>query len=123
GSLVGQTEGNIRQALRIADAMSPSVLFIDEVEKSLAGLGSSGDSGVSSRLFGTFLTWLSDHESDVFVVCTSNDISKLPPEFARAERFDAVFFLDLPTREEKDGIWKIYRGQFDIQPAEPQPDD
>ncbi|MCE9534149.1 MAG: AAA family ATPase [Planctomycetes bacterium] len=123
GSLVGATEGNIRQALRIIDAMAPCVLFLDEVEKALAGLGSSGDSGVSSRLFGTFLSWLSDHESDVFVVCTSNDISKLPPEFSRAERFDAVFFLDLPTRTEKDAIWKLYRGQFDIAPSEPMPED
>jgi len=71
GSLVGSTEANIRQALRIVDAMAPSICFIDELEKGLAGLGSNGDSGVSSRLFGTFLSWLSDHESDVFVVCTS----------------------------------------------------
>jgi len=123
GSLVGATEANIRQALRIIDAMAPCVCFIDEIEKALAGGGSSGDSGVSSRLFGTFLSWLSDHESDVFVVCTSNDISKLPPEFSRAERFDAVFFLDLPTRDEKDAIWRLYRGQFDIALSEPQPDD
>jgi SpoVK/Ycf46/Vps4 family AAA+-type ATPase len=120
---VGQTEANVRQALRVVDAMAPCVVYLDEVEKALAGLGSSGDSGVSSRLFGTFLSWLSDHDSDVFVVCTSNDVSKLPPEFSRAERFDAVFFLDLPTKEERDNIWKIYRGQFDISPAEPQPDD
>lgn len=83
GSLVGQTEANIRHALRIIDLMAPCICFIDEVEKALAGVGGNGDSGVSSRLFGTFLTWLSDHESDVFVVCTSNDISKLPPEFSR----------------------------------------
>jgi hypothetical protein len=123
GSLVGQTESNIRQALRIVDMMAPCIVFIDEAEKALAGIGSSGDSGVSSRLFGTFLTWLSDHDSDVFVVCTSNDISKLPPEFSRAERFDGIFFLDLPTREEKDGIWRIYRGQFDVGASEQQPDD
>ena len=123
GSLVGATEGNIRQALRIIDAMAPAILFVDECEKALAGLGSSGDSGVSSRLFGTFLTWLSDHESDVFVVCTSNDISKLPPEFSRAERFDGIFFLDLPTRDEKEAIWRLYRGLFDIAPSEPPPED
>ena len=103
--------------------MAPAVVYLDEIEKSLAGLGSNGDSGVSSRLFGTFLSWLSDHESDVFVVCTSNDISKLPPEFSRAERFDGIFFLDLPTRTEKEAIWKLYRGQFDISPSEPMPDD
>lgn len=86
GSLVGATEQNIRQALRIADAMGPAILFLDEVEKALSGVSSQGDSGVSARLFGTFLSWLSDHESDVFVVATANDVSKLPPEFSRAER-------------------------------------
>ena len=97
GSLVGQSESNLRQALRIADAMSPCIIFCDELEKALSGVGSQGDSGVSTRLFGNLLTWLSDHESDVFFVGTSNDISKLPPEFTRAERFDGVFFLDLPN--------------------------
>jgi hypothetical protein len=115
GSLVGQTEGNIRQALRIADAMSPCVLMIDEVEKALSGAGAQGDSGVSARLFGTLLTWLSDHTSDVFVVCTSNDISKLPPEFSRAERFDGVFFCDLPSTGEKARIWEIYSGEYGLE--------
>ena len=98
GSLVGESERNVRQALRIADAMAPCVLFCDELDKGLSGVASSsqGDSGVSNRLFGSFLTWLSDHESDVFVVATANDISRLPPEFSRAERFDATFFVDLP---------------------------
>src|SRR5262249_12957268 len=72
GSLVGQTESNIRRALQIADAMAPCVLFCDEIEKGLSGLGGSGDNGTATRLFGTFLTWLSDHKSDVFVVATSN---------------------------------------------------
>jgi SpoVK/Ycf46/Vps4 family AAA+-type ATPase len=97
GSLVGQSEERTRQALRIADAMAPCVLMIDEVEKALAGAGSNADSGVSARMLGSLLSWLNDHESDAFVVCTANDISKLPPEFSRCERFDAVFFLDLPT--------------------------
>jgi SpoVK/Ycf46/Vps4 family AAA+-type ATPase len=123
GGLVGSTEANIRQALRIADATSPCVLFIDELEKALAGVGSSGDSGVSTRMFGTILTWLSDHESDVFFVATSNDISKLPPEFARAERFDGVFFLDLPTGKDKDSIWELYRQQFGIPVSQARPDD
>jgi SpoVK/Ycf46/Vps4 family AAA+-type ATPase len=116
GSLVGQTEANIRRALTIADAMAPCVLMIDEVEKALSGVASSGqtDSGVSARLFGTFLTWLSDHTSDVFVVCTSNDISKLPPEFARAERFDGVFFCDLPSTAEKATIWQIYLRAYEL---------
>ncbi len=82
-----------------------------------------GDSGVASRMFGTFLSWLNDHTSDVFVVCTANDVSKLPPEFGRSERFDGIFFLDLPTREEKDAIWTISRSQFQIDSDQRQPDD
>jgi len=123
GSLVGQTESNLRLALRIADAMSPCVLFVDELEKALAGIGSSGDSGVSTRMFGTVLTWLSDHTSDVFFIGTSNDISKLPPEFARAERFDGVYFLDLPNTAEKELIWSMYRRVFEIPESQHQPDD
>lgn len=123
GSLVGQSEQNIRQALRIADAMSPCVLFLDEVEKALSGVGSQGDNGVSTRLFGSFLTWLSDHTSDVFVIATANDISRLPPEFTRAERFDGVFFLDLPSTQEKDAIWQLYRGVFEIPANQLRPDD
>src|ERR1700722_972143 len=123
GSLVGQTEQNVRQALKIADAMSPCILFCDEIEKALAGVGGQGDSGVASRLFGTILTWLSDHTSDVFFVGTSNDVSKLPPEFARAERFDGVFFLDLPNASEKDLIWQLYRRQFGIAESQARADD
>ena len=121
--LVGQSEGNLRQALRIADAMSPAVLYVDEIEKALSGVGGVGDSGVSTRMFGNILTWLSDHTSDVFFVGTSNDISKLPPEFARAERFDGVFFLDLPIAKEKGLIWQMYRRQFGIPESQARPDD
>ena len=123
GSLVGQSESNIRQALKITDAMAPCILFVDELEKGLSGAGNSGqnDGGVSARLFGTLLTWLSDHESDVFFVGTSNDISKLPPEFSRAERFDGVFFLDLPSASQKQAIWKIYLGLFGLDPQQPKP--
>src|SRR5581483_7353621 len=123
GSLVGQSESNLRQALRIADAMSPCLLFVDEIEKALSGVGSQGDSGVATRMFGALLTWLSDHTTDVFFVGTSNDVSKLPPEFTRAERFDAVYFLDLPTSEEKDLIWAMYRRQFGIPESQARPDD
>lgn len=123
GSLVGATEANVRQALRIADAMSPAILFVDEIEKALSGVGGQGDSGVSTRLFGTILTWLSDHTSDVFFLGTCNDISKLPPEFARAERFDGVFFLDLPTTAEKELIWQQYRRHFSVPEKQAQPDD
>src|SRR5882762_6427271 len=123
GSLVGATEANIRQALRIADAMSPSILFIDEIEKALSGVGGQGDSGVSTRLFGTVLTWLSDRTSNTFVVGTCNDISKLPPEFSRAERWDSVFFLDLPGVAERDAIWEMYRTHFNIPEGQARPDD
>jgi hypothetical protein len=125
GSLVGQSEANIRQALRIIDAMAPAVCFLDEVEKAFSGVASSGqtDSGVSARLFGTFLSWLNDHESDVFVVATANDITKLPPEFSRAERFDGVFFLDLPDCEQRRAIWKIYVDQYALDPRQKLPTD
>jgi hypothetical protein len=125
GSLVGQSEANIRQALRIADAMAPCVLFVDELEKALSGVASSGqtDSGVSARLFGTLLTWMSDHESDVFVVATSNDIGKLPPELSRAERFDGVWFLDLPSVQQRRAIWSIYLDLFGLDKQQPRPVD
>jgi hypothetical protein len=125
GSLVGQSESNVRAALKLADAMAPCVLFADEVEKSLAGATSSGqtDSGVTARVFGSLLTWLNDHESDVFFVGTCNDASKLPPEFARAERFDGVFFVDLPGRDQKDGIWSIYIQHYGLDAKQARPDD
>jgi hypothetical protein len=114
GSLVGQTEQNVRQALRQVDAMAPCILFCDELEKALPTAGGQGDSGVGSRLLGTLLTWLGDHTSDVFFIGTCNDMSRLPPEFTRAERFDGVFFLDLPTREEKDAIWSLCTRKFGL---------
>ena len=123
GSLVGQSEERTRQALRIIDAMAPCVLMIDEVEKAFAGMNGNSDSGVSSRMFGSFLSWLNDHTSNVFVVCTANDVSKLPPEFGRSERFDGIFFLDLPHSEERATIWNIYRELFEIDPEQRLPDD
>jgi hypothetical protein len=125
GSLVGQSESNIRAALKLADAMAPCVLFCDEIEKALAGASSSGqtDSGVTARVFGSLLTWLNDHESDVFFVGTCNDASKLPPEFARAERFDGVFFVDLPGRDQKDAIWGIYARHYGLDAKQARPDD
>ena len=124
GSLVGQSEERTREALRIIDSMAPCVVMIDEIEKAFAGAsGGSGDSGVTSRMFGTLLTWLNDHTSDVFVVCTANDVSRLPPEFSRAERFDGVFFVDLPSRDQKDAIWSMYRTRFGITSEENLPTD
>jgi SpoVK/Ycf46/Vps4 family AAA+-type ATPase len=125
GSLVGQSEENVRRALKIADAMAPCILFCDEVEKALSGAASSGqtDSGVSARLFGSLLTWMNDHESDVYLVATSNDITKLPPEFSRAERFDGVVFLDLPGREEKEAIWQLYLKDYQLEASQRRPTD
>ena len=125
GSLVGQSESNVRQALRLADAMAPCVVFAEELEKGLAGASSSGqtDSGVTARVFGSLLTWRNDHESDVFFIGTCNQIEKLPPEFARAESFDGVFFVDLPGREHKNQIWGIYTGHSGLDPRRARHDD
>lgn len=123
GSLVGQTEQNTRRALQIIDAMAPAILFIDEIEKALAGMNSSGqtDSGVSARQGGALLTWLNDHESDIYTVCTSNDATKLPHEFTRAERFDALFFLDTPSRADCEQIWQLYLAAFELDPKQARP--
>ncbi len=125
GGIVGQTEERTRRALKIIDAMQPAVLFIDELEKALGGTSNSGqtDSGVGSRMLGTLLTWLADHESDVFVIATSNDVSKLPPELTRAERFDAIFFLDLPGKSQKEAIWQMYLERFGLDPSQGLPND
>lgn len=123
GSLVGETERNIRQALRIVDAMSPAVAFLDECDKALSGASGQGDSGVSARLFGTFLSWMNDRESDTFVVATANDISRLPPEFSRAERFDGVFFLDLPGRGQRQAIWQLYLEKYQLDRGQEFPAD
>lgn len=112
GKYVGESEGKIRNALKAADAMAPCILFVDELEKGFSGAGSTGDSGVGSRITGTMLTWMNDHESDVFLIGTCNDISALPPEFSRAERFDGVFFLDLLTEEERNIVWAMYLAKY-----------
>lgn len=125
GSLVGQTESRTRQALKIIDAMGKSVVLLDEVDKAFgsASGGSSGDSGVSARMFATALIWLNDRQSDSFVVCTANDVQKLPPEFARAERFDSVFFVDLPGKSEREMIWDLYIESYGLDPEQPKPKD
>ena len=125
GSLVGQTESRTRQALKIIDAMGKSVVLLDEVDKAFGSAtgGGNGDSGVSSRMFGTFLTWLNDRQSDSFVVCTANDVQSLPPEFARAERFDSVFFVDLPGDAERELIWNQYIASYELDPKQAKPKD
>jgi hypothetical protein len=122
GSLIGQTEERTRQALRIADAMAPCVILVEELEKALSGVGGTGDSGVSTRMFGTLLTYLSDHESDVFVVASANDILKLPPELSRAERFDATYFLDLPGAQQREQIWAMYLRKFGLDSDQRRPE-
>jgi AAA+ superfamily predicted ATPase len=116
-SLVGSSERKIKQALQICDAMSPLLLFIDELEKDLAGAQSSGetDSGVTKRVMKTFLTWLSDHKSRVPIIATANSVKYVPPEFLRAERWDAIFFVNVPTEEESEAILQHYLTVYDIK--------
>ena len=106
---VGESEKNFRRATTIAEAMSPVILWIDELEKAF-GQGSSNDAdgGLSQRLFGAFLTWLQEKKEEVFVVGSANDLSKLPPEFLRKGRFDEIFFVDLPVEEERANIFSIH---------------
>jgi SpoVK/Ycf46/Vps4 family AAA+-type ATPase len=109
GSLVGQSEANLRAVIQTAEAISPCVLWIDEIEKGFGGTGSSGgsDGGTSSRVFGTMLNWLQDKTHPVFVVATANDVSKLPPEMLRKGRWDELWFVDLPDTRERAAIWDI----------------
>ena len=122
-SLVGQTEERTRQALRTIDAFGPCVVVIDEVDHALAGPNSNGDSGVMSRFFGQMQSWLNDHTSDAFVVCTSNDVSTLPAAFTRAERFDGLFYVGLPGTAQKRAIWRIYSERYGLDPHQPKPVD
>jgi len=113
GGIVGESESNIREAIKIAESLSPCVLWIDEIEKGLSGLKSNGDSGTSARVFGTFLTWMQEKKSEVFVLATANDISALPKELLRKGRFDEIFFVDLPTKQEREEIIKIHLKNVD----------
>lgn len=108
GGIVGQSEENIRTAIRTAEAISPSILWIDEIEKGFSGSGSSGDSGTSTRVFGSFLTWMQEKTKPVFVIATANNIHALPPEMLRKGRFDEIFFVDLPTRRERADIFQLH---------------
>ncbi|GIF03789.1 AAA family ATPase [Actinoplanes siamensis] len=105
--LVGSSEHNMRSALRVAEAVAPCVLWIDEIEKGFAG-GTGGDSGTGARVFGTFLTWMQEKKRPVFVVATANDFEGLPPELLRKGRFDEAFFVDLPSRSERVAIWGLH---------------
>jgi SpoVK/Ycf46/Vps4 family AAA+-type ATPase len=108
GGLVGESESRTRQMIQLAEALSPCVLWIDEVDKAFAGVDGKGDSGTSSRVFGTFITWLAEKTSPVFVVATANNIQSLPPEMLRKGRFDEVFFVGLPNQEEREAIFTVH---------------
>ena len=103
---IGETERNLREALAIADTMAPCVLWIDEIEKGVAS--ADNDQGVSRRVLGTLLNWMSERRSRVFVVATANDISALPPELVRKGRFDEIFFVDLPDAGVRKEIFRIH---------------
>jgi MoxR-like ATPase len=119
GSLVGQSEANFRDIVRTAEAIAPCVLWIEEIEKAMAGSKSSGstDGGTSSRVFGSFLSWLQEKTAPVFVVATANDVTQLPPELLRRGRFDDIFFVDLPNQEEREAIWTIQIARHRRDPA------
>src|SRR6266568_3758748 len=110
GSLVGSSEENVRRAIAVAESVAPAILWVDEIDKAFAGSQGSGasDGGTTARVFGTFLTWLSEKTAPVFVVATANDISQLPPELLRKGRLDEIFFVDLPSRKERTEIFRIH---------------
>ncbi|HEY1718690.1 MAG TPA: AAA family ATPase [Verrucomicrobiae bacterium] len=110
GSLVGSSEENVRRAIAVAESVAPAILWVDEIDKAFAGSQGSGstDGGTTARVFGTFLTWLSEKTAPVFVVATANDISQLPPELLRKGRLDEIFFVDLPSPEERKEIFRIH---------------
>jgi AAA+ superfamily predicted ATPase len=124
GSLVGSSEENMRRAIQTAESVAPAILWVDEIDKAFAGsLGSAGsDAGTASRVFGTFLTWLSEKTTPVFVIATANDISQLPPELLRKGRLDEIFFVDLPTEPERQEVFRIHLQKRNRDPSRFDPD-
>jgi hypothetical protein len=110
GSFIGSSEENVRRAIAVAESVAPAILWVDEVDKALAGCQGPGttDGGTTARVFGTLLTWLSEKSAPVFVVATANDISSLPPELLRKGRFDEIFFVDLPVPDERAEVFQIH---------------
>jgi hypothetical protein len=119
GMYVGQSENRLKDALASADNAAPCVLWIDEIEKGLAA-GASDSSGVTTRMIGQFLFWLQEGTAKVFVVATANDVTKLPPELLRRGRFDEIFFVDLPTEEERRDIIRLYIKRYQLKPPSPE---
>lgn len=109
-SLVGSSEENLRSAIKVAESIAPVVLWVDEIEKGFSGVGSSNvsDAGTAARVFGSFITWLQEKQTPVFVIATANDVTQLPPELVRKGRFDEIFFVDLPSPAERAAIWRIH---------------
>lgn len=118
GSLVGQSEENIRKAISTAESVAPCILWADELEKGFAGTSSVGDSGTTARVFATFLTWMQDKTAPVFLIATANDVSALPPELLRKGRFDEIFFIDLPKIKEREQIFEIHLKKRKRDPKE-----
>src|SRR5438445_1786334 len=118
GSLVGSSEDNVRRAIAVAESVAPTILWVDEIDKAFAGAHGSGrsDGGTTGRVFATLLTWLSEKTAPVFVVATANDISQLPPELLRKGRLDELFFVDLPTEEERQEIFAIHLAKRGREP-------
>jgi len=106
--LLGSSEENMRKAIKTVEAISPSILWIDEIEKGFSGLNQGGDGGTSNRIFGSFLTWMQEKTKPVFVIATANNIEFLPPEMLRKGRFDEIFFVDMPTKKERTEIFRLH---------------
>lgn len=116
---VGSSEERMRRAIRLAETLAPVVLWVDELDKGFAGLrgGAGGDSGITQRVFGTFLTWMQEKQQPVFVVATANSIQDMPPELLRKGRFDEIFFVDLPSIDERREIFRIHLSRRRRDPA------
>lgn len=119
---IGESEKNFKRAMQTAEKLSPVILWIDEIEKAFSSVSGDHDAGVSTRIFGTFLSWLQDRNGDVFIVATANDVQKLPAEFLRKGRFDEIFFVDVPDPESREAIFEIHlekrgkdAGKFDMK--------
>jgi SpoVK/Ycf46/Vps4 family AAA+-type ATPase len=111
GGLVGESESRTRQMINLAEALAPCVLWIDEIDKAFAGVDGKGDGGTTGRVFGTFITWLAEKQSPVFVVATANNIQSLPPEMLRKGRFDEIFFVGLPNQKSREEIFSVHLGK------------
>ena len=112
GGIVGESESRLRQMIEVAETISPCILWIDEIDKAFSNNSSTGDSGTSNRVLATFISWLSEKTKPVFVVATANNVDMLPLEIIRKGRFDEIFFLDLPQKQEREQIFKIHIQEF-----------